>query len=215
MPRRASILAAALACACALPAAAASIATSFDCRKAESSAEKAVCASDQLASLDLELARLYRLALDGPHMTTERRRDLKAAQSDWILIRDDCRRSAELDLDTCVGNSYAFRIQELREGYADARANDGGGRSTGPVAFRCEGLGALLSVTVAQVGTPLAVILWGENEIVLPQVSTDGGTTYASAIWDRKPSSFSTLGDTATFSPPGGPDYSCRSEPIG
>ena len=43
------------------PGVALSATPAFDCAKADSSAEKAICASDMLAELDVELDRLYRL----------------------------------------------------------------------------------------------------------------------------------------------------------
>lgn len=75
------VLAAVLACACMLPAAARE--PSFVCAGAERSAETAVCGSDQRAALDIELARLHRLALNGPHISAPRRDDLIASSDNW------------------------------------------------------------------------------------------------------------------------------------
>ena len=57
---------------------------SFDCAKADSSAEEAICASDALAELDIELARLYRLAVKDDTLGADRLAELKAMQRGWI-----------------------------------------------------------------------------------------------------------------------------------
>ena len=61
---------------------------SFDCAKAESDAENAVCASEALAELDVETARLYQLAVAG--VSGARLDELKAMQRGWIKGRDGC-----------------------------------------------------------------------------------------------------------------------------
>src|SRR5262245_38782185 len=63
---------------------------SFDCGRAASAGEKLVCGDAQLARLDVELARLYRLALDAPQLETNLKDELRASQRGWIRGRDDC-----------------------------------------------------------------------------------------------------------------------------
>ena len=55
---------------------------SFDCRKASSKTEKAICASPALARLDSELADLYRQALVAVGEAGAAK--LKANQRNWI-----------------------------------------------------------------------------------------------------------------------------------
>ena len=196
------------------PASAGSLAPSFDCAKAQSDAEEAVCASDALASLDLELARLYRLAIKGPNAAADRVEALKQSQRDWLRERSECWR-ASIGLEACVANAYAFRIHALREGYSDARSDDANGASLGPVAYRCDGLDALLGAVFVNTREPLVSLSWLTFGIVLPRVESGSGAKYASDLWDSSPALFWTQGDTAIFAPPGGAEVQCRREPTG
>ncbi len=56
---------------------------SFDCKKAESDVEPAICVSPELAALDLELSRIYALARNGPNISADRKSDLTAYQRGW------------------------------------------------------------------------------------------------------------------------------------
>ncbi len=112
----------------------------FDCSKSDSDVEDAICANSDLAELDVELSRLYKLALNGPHLGN-REAELVESQRSWIRSRNECWKSS-LGIKTCTVNSYAFRIAELREGYSDARSEEGA--SLGPFAYRCDGLDAIL-----------------------------------------------------------------------
>jgi uncharacterized protein len=196
------------------PASAGSLAPSFDCGKAQSDAEEAVCASDALASLDLELARLYRLATTGPHATPGRLKELRQSQQDWLRQRSECWK-ASIGLKACVANAYAFRIHALREGHSDARSDDRNGASLGPMAYRCDGLGALVSAVFVNTREPLVSLSWLNFGIVLPRVKSGSGAKYASDLWGGGPSLFWTQGEKATFAPPGGTEFRCQREPIG
>ena len=52
---------------------------SFDCAKATAAAEKLVCGDAQLATLDVELARPYHLALEAPQLEAGRKQELEAS----------------------------------------------------------------------------------------------------------------------------------------
>ncbi|TCL00626.1 uncharacterized protein BXY66_3273 [Shimia isoporae] len=147
---------------------------SFDCAKAGSSAEEAVCASDALAALDLELARVYGLAATSD-LSSERLNELKATQRGWIKGRDECWKSS-LGLEACVGNEYAFRIAELRQGYAGAREGDG--PSEGPFPYVCEGMDAPLSVTFINAEPPRAVVGMQDGTRVLVAGPSGSGVRY-------------------------------------
>jgi uncharacterized protein len=107
---------------------------SFDCVKAESRAEKLVCEDEQLAQLDLETARLFKLARYGKHMSPDRLKELKAYERGWIKGRDECWKAE--DLRTCVRDSDAIRIFELRQGYARRAHCRRHGHQRGPAGTR-------------------------------------------------------------------------------
>ncbi|WP_433989264.1 hypothetical protein SuNHUV7_36540 (plasmid) [Pseudoseohaeicola sp. NH-UV-7] len=196
------------------PGVALSATPAFDCAKADSSAEKAICASDMLAELDVELDRLYRLALNDSALGADRQAELKAMQRGWIKGRDACWTS-DLPMETCVANAYAMRIHEIREGYAASRGADDHGVSLGPVAFDCPDLNAGLSAVFINAETPLVTLKWLENAIVLPAVPAASGARYESDIWVDGPAMLWTKGDEAMFTPPGGPEMICQLDDIG
>lgn len=178
---------------------------SFDCSKADTAAEKAVCASDALSAMDDEVTRLFNLALDGPDMSEDAARTLKAYQRGWIKGRDDCWKAS--DLETCVRNSYAVRIDELRRDYADARAGDG--PSLGPYAYACDSLDVGLSATFVNAGDPVVVLRWQDIVQVLPQAISASGARYAvdsTVFWVK--------GDDATLTLDG-TDHACHTDTTG
>ena len=190
------------------------LAPSFDCSKSDSEAEDAICRDTGLAELDLELSRLYDLAVTGPNMTEDRAEDLRQSQRDWIRDRRECWK-ARVGLETCVANAYAFRIHEIREGYADARADDAAGISLGPVALRCDGMDALLSAVFLNGERSLVSLTWLDRGMVLPRVPSGSGSKYETDIWDGGTSMLWTQGDEAVFNEPGGPELPCVVEDIG
>ncbi len=187
---------------------------SFDCSNSDSSATDAICANDDLAELDLELTRLYGLALHGPHMAPERESELKATQRGWIKGRDECWKS-DIGLEACVADSYATRIHEIRQGYADARGDDGAGISLGPFAVACEGFDAGISAVYVNSGKPLVSLMWKDMIVTLPQVISGSGAKYEGVGWDGGTYSFWTKGRGAMFTMPGQPDMTCAIEHIG
>lgn len=82
----------------------------FDCGKAETLAENAVCADASLATKDLRLNELYKDALRSA--SGKRRSDLVKAETNWRVERDNCGRAVLL---SCVGELYDHRIEELRQ----------------------------------------------------------------------------------------------------
>jgi uncharacterized protein len=88
---------------------------SFDCGKAESSAEKLVCEDAELARLDRRVAERYAAALDvirNLDTGASRAEDqLRASQRGWIKGRDECWKAA--DLKSCVESAYLRREGEL------------------------------------------------------------------------------------------------------
>ncbi len=147
---------------------------SFDCAGAGSRAETAICADAGLAALDRELARLYGLALDDPDVDEETRATLQTIQRGRTKWRDACGKSAA-GLETCLAAEYALRIHAIREGSAQARADDEAGVSVGPTAWACDGLDALLSITFVNTEPALVAIRWRDEALVLPQAVAASG----------------------------------------
>ena len=94
------ILGAALA---ALPSAAA--AAGFDCAKAATPAEKAICADHALGELDEKLAAAFRFAL----ANASDKDAVKNAQKAWLKRRDACADAA------CLRQAYDARLDELEK----------------------------------------------------------------------------------------------------
>ncbi len=198
----------------ALPVYSVAATPSFDCAKAGSSAEKAVCGSEDLAALDRETARLYRLATKGPHMTAERLTHLKAVQRGWIKGRDDCWKFGD-GLEPCIAQEYVSRIHSLRESYADARYNDASGTSLGPFLYVCTGLQAGLSAVFVNGDTAKYVSLkWTTHAIALPQAVSGSGARYVGSNFEGE-FTFWVKGQNASFSRPDEPALTCSVEEAG
>ena len=78
---------------------------SFDCRRARTAGERAVCDSGSLAALDRTMAAQYREAAanGGP----EERRLLVQTRNRFLGFRDRC------GTDTCIANAYRGRMREI------------------------------------------------------------------------------------------------------
>jgi len=88
---------------------------SFDCSKAESSAEELICTDPDLAALDRRVTERYAAALDavrGLDSGAEQAEGtLRTYQRGWIKGRDECWKAD--DLRDCVEFSYLRREGEL------------------------------------------------------------------------------------------------------
>lgn len=88
---------------------------SFDCAKAESSAEQLICADDNLARLDRLVAARYASALDAARGldsgAAEAEAELRATQRGWISGRNECWKAT--DAKDCVESGYLRRDAEL------------------------------------------------------------------------------------------------------
>lgn len=87
----------------------------FDCTRAESSAEKLVCADPALAALDRRLADRFAAALATAESldagAEAAANTLRATQRGWIKGRDDCWKAT--DLRDCIESAYLQREAEL------------------------------------------------------------------------------------------------------
>lgn len=80
-----------------------SFAASFDCGKASTLVEKAICSDERLSNLDNELGRAYKTALQNSTAPA----DLKTEQKNWIAQRNRC-----TDM-TCLASAYQTRLAAL------------------------------------------------------------------------------------------------------
>lgn len=80
-------------------------ATSFDCTKASSFAEKSICTDSQLSRLDEQLNSQYVRALDGAQDKAQARQD----QRDWLRLRDNCKTTS------CLAASMSERLSVLSD----------------------------------------------------------------------------------------------------
>lgn len=85
---------------------------SFDCQRARSSAEQAICESMELAAYDRSVAKAFasRVQLLEETEDVEGMRDLRAAQKAWLKLRDACESQME-----CLTAVMASRLQALVE----------------------------------------------------------------------------------------------------
>ncbi|MBB5192602.1 uncharacterized protein HNQ50_003346 [Silvimonas terrae] len=178
----------------------------FNCSKATTTVEKAICGDDDLAALDRETSRLYKLASADKTAAAPARSNLKALQRGWIKGRNDCWKAD--DLDACVTASYVTRIDELRQDFPGARRNSGASTSTGPFVMHCPGVETPIQTTFVQVGAGYAYAGLPGGARVLTQVVAASGAHYqlgtdegVFSLWDK--------GATVLLQQPGQPDAQC------
>jgi uncharacterized protein YecT (DUF1311 family) len=85
----------------------ASVRPSFNCARARTRGEIAVCRSPELAALDRQMASFYGTAFRGAE--PEARRLLERTRTRFLTYRDRCRN------DGCVADAYRGRISEIRD----------------------------------------------------------------------------------------------------
>jgi uncharacterized protein len=94
-------------------------AASFDCAKAGTSFEKAICSSPDLSKQDEVLAQAYATALGG--LSADAAAAVKASQHNWLdyaarICSDDAqpiKGEYTADQSTCLGGEFTTRIREL------------------------------------------------------------------------------------------------------
>jgi uncharacterized protein len=86
------------------------ISPGFDCSRASSKAEIAICANSELADRDRTLNELYK-KLIGSSSKRDKPSIVKA-QQDWVSRRDNC---TDAELEACIQSLYDGRIVELRK----------------------------------------------------------------------------------------------------
>jgi uncharacterized protein len=177
-----------------------------DCAKTAALGEL-VCRDAQLTRLDVELVRLYRLALGAPDLDPGERSELEGAQRGWTRSRDDCGKAA--DARQCVADSYVLRIHELRERHANTRTADAAGISRGPFVIQCRGLRELVSVQFVDADPPMTSLLWMDTyALVLTAAPSGSGTRYARTYSDGE-YVYWNKGGASLFQAPGRKDAIC------
>jgi uncharacterized protein len=87
---------------------------SFDCVKATTPVELAVCSDASLAQLDRRMAEAYALRLRLGSVYPDPAK-VRSEQVDWLVKRDaTCAERADAALVTCLKSEYALRLQTLR-----------------------------------------------------------------------------------------------------
>ncbi|WP_213939554.1 MliC family protein [Pseudomonas sp. dw_612] len=187
------------------------IKTTFDCTQAKASVEKLICRDPQLKQMDIELMRLYRLALTDER-AVPRPDKIVIDQQFWMNDRNQC--GADPDPKACAIRSYAARAHQLRQGSAIVRTKDPDRLTEGPLAFRCSGLNALIAATFYLTQPGAVYLKWANSSITLNQVPSDSGTRYTGK--DKQGSySFWQTDNGVLFQKPGSAAMSCTAEPVG
>ena len=206
-----SVLGASLCVATSSYAMAATFTTSFDCAKTTASIEKLICRDSQLAQMDLEMTRLYRLALTDEHSVPPPDK-VMIDQQFWLDERNQC--ASQADPKACTIRSYAERAYQLRKGSAIVRTRDPDRLTEGPMAFRCPGMSAPLSVTFYTTQPGVVYLKWANSSVTLNQVPNDSASRYTGkdslgnySFWQN--------GTTVLFQKPGTGEMTCTAEPIG
>jgi uncharacterized protein len=185
---------------------------SFDCTQATGDAQKLICTDQRLAELDKELDRLFALAKADAALGAPALEALEASQRSWLRGRDDCTQSN--DLRACILGESVRRIFQLRQGYAQARSDDGGGISRGPTAWKCAGSDALLSSVFVNGEPPSMALAWNDHLVTLEAYPEPEGLRYAGKIVEGDVT-FLVSGTRAMLAQPGQPALSCEIEPVG
>lgn len=189
---------------------AAPIRTTFDCALAKVSIEKLICRDPQLKQMDMEVFRLYRLALTDERSVPPPKK-ISIDQQFWVDARSQC--GADPDPKACAIRRYAERAHQLRQGSTIARTKDPYRLTEGPVAFRCNGLNGAVAASFFMMQPGLVYLKWANGAVTLSQVASDSGTRYTGK--DASGSySFWQSDDAVVFQKPGAGGMRCSAEPV-
>lgn len=160
----------------------AGVAPSFDCANVEAgSIEADICASDDLAILDLKMDDVYRQARH--KATNEHPPTLAAEQRGWIKGRNECWKSP--DRLTCIRDQYQFRIAELQALYRLVS-------SDGPHLYTCDDAPGSEVIVTHFTTTPSTLIAERGDSVSLMYLFNDDG------IYQGRNETLITKGDVAT-----------------
>jgi len=182
------------------------VAPSFDCQAASGEIEELICATPELAALDLRLDSVWqqveaRLA-DGSWPESEQA-VMRAEQRGWIGGRNECWKAD--DPRACAIDEYARRTVTLmaRFGFVEGR---------GPTFWSCEGEPANEFVLTFFPTDPQSVrVERGDQQDVMIQTRTASGArylgTFGKEVWVQ--------GEEGTFVWPQGDTLTCELRPTG
>ncbi len=88
-------------------------AAGFDCAKAVTPREKAICASPELSAADDQLAVAYEAALRD--LPANAAASVRSDQRAWLNTVDQRCRSADTTFAACLGSAYSARVHELQK----------------------------------------------------------------------------------------------------
>lgn len=88
------------------------LAASFNCKKASTAVEKAICSHAELSALDSKMARAYKQLLTA--LPKSEATILKEDQREWLFARDEAFHACDRDSpEDCLMYEYAVRITAL------------------------------------------------------------------------------------------------------
>jgi uncharacterized protein len=182
---------------------------SFDCSGVRhGSIEELICGEPLLAALDVELARLYKLATvpaSGDASAMQR------AQERWIEVRNAC--AGKKTSAVCARDRYVDRIDALRTQSNAARSADDKGISLGPFAYTCGGITGTVRATFVNADTHLARVQNGTRVWIMVEQLSGSGARYESSTGGAQ---FWSHGRDALFrAAANGPDAQCHPQAIG
>lgn len=161
---------------------------SFICSKVkQGSVEAMVCADEELASLDRDLAVVYVQAIG--QVGEEQSEGLRTEQRGWIKGRDDCWKSGEKR--TCVREQYILRIAELQARYRLVPAD-------GPVTYSCEDPEkTMIVVTYFATDPPTLIAERGDQSSLMYLQPSGSGARYVGrnqSLWEHQGEAMITWG---------------------
>lgn len=154
------------------PAAAApSSGPSFDCAKATTPVERAVCDDPALATLDRTLDAAYVQAMR--EWPDEEKTAQRTAQRAWIASRNACVRAG--DANDCIATSYRRRLVEVQ-------IQSGQLTAPTPVGYVCAGHEEtpFTAAFYEQTDPQSAVLTFGERQAIAMSATTASGARYSS-----------------------------------
>jgi uncharacterized protein len=175
---------------------------SFNCAKASNRAEELICGDRELASMDVEATRLFRLVRDHARRPPAEKKALNEDRARWQKVRDECWIAD--DVRNCILTSYAVRIHSLREKHAEARTSDAKGITRGPFDLRCKNLKQPLKATFIHGDPPVSAVQLPDSV----HVGIGSGRRFIERGTDGE-MAFWTKGEDAFIKLPDGTSYNC------
>jgi uncharacterized protein len=175
---------------------------SFNCARVTSRAEELICGDRELASMDVEATRLFRLVRDHGKRPAAEKQALNDDRGQWLKMRDEC--GFADDVRNCVLTSYAVRIHSLREKHAEARTSDADGITRGPFDLACKNLKQSVKATFIRSDPPISTVQMPDSV----HVGIGSGRRYIERGTDGETASW-TIGKAVSLKLGNGTSYDC------